>query len=77
MAKKEHMKAKSDQELAKLLADTREGLRAERVAAAGARAKESNAPRKLRRTIARVLTEQHTRHTVPAASAPADSRLTP
>jgi len=55
------MATKTDQELAKLLADTRGTLRAERFSAAGARAKDSNAPKKLRATIARVLTEQHAR----------------
>lgn len=61
MTKKEIMTSKSDQELAKLLADTRGTLRTERFAAAGARPKESNAPKKLRKMIARVLTEQHRR----------------
>ena len=55
------MKTKTDAELSKLLSDTRETLRTERFSAAGARAKESNAPRKHRVTIARVLTEQRTR----------------
>lgn len=61
MAKKDSMTTRTDTELAKLLADTREELRTERFSAAGARAKESNAPRKLRVKIARVLTEQHAR----------------
>lgn len=55
------MTNKTDQELAKLLADTRAELRIERFSAVGARAKESNAPSKLRTKIARVLTEQHAR----------------
>lgn len=55
------MTTKTDTELAKLLADTRATLRSERFSAAGARAKDSNAPRKLRKTIARALTEQHKR----------------
>lgn len=55
------MTTKTDGELVKLLVDTRATLRTERFSAAGARAKESNAPRKLRTTIARVLTEQRTR----------------
>lgn len=55
------MTTKTDTELSKLLSDTRETLRTERFSAAGARAKESNAPRKLRTTIARVLTEQRAR----------------
>lgn len=61
MTKKENMTTKTDQELIALLADTRGTLRTERFSAAGARAKDSNAPRKLRKTIARVLTEQHSR----------------
>ena len=61
MTKKETMAEKTDQELIKLLADTRAELRAERFAAAGARPKDSNAPKKMRATIARILTEQHKR----------------
>lgn len=55
------MTTKTDQELAKLLADTRAELRTERFSAAGARAKDTNAKGKLRTKIARVLTEQHAR----------------
>ena len=61
MTKKESMTKKTDQELAKLLADTRAELRTERFAAAGARAKDSNAKGKFRAVIARVLTEQRAR----------------
>lgn len=61
MAKKEVMKTKTDQELAKLLTDTRVALRTERFAAAGARAKDSNSPKKHRAAIARILTEQYAR----------------
>ncbi len=61
MAKKDIMTTKTDQELSKLLAETRAELRTERFSAAGARAKDSNAPRKHRAQIARVLTEQHAR----------------
>jgi ribosomal protein L29 len=61
MAKIEVMTSKTEQELTKLLADTREALRIERFAAAGARAKDSNAPKNLRATIARILTELHAR----------------
>ena len=61
MAKKEVMTNKTDQELLKLLADTRAQLRTERFAATGARAKDSNSPKKLRAVVARVLTEQHSR----------------
>lgn len=55
------MTTKTEQELAKLLVETRAELRTQRFSAAGARAKDSNAPKKLRATIARVLTEQHMR----------------
>lgn len=55
------MKTITDAELAKLLADTRETLRTERFSAAGARAKDSNSPKKLRAKIARILTEQRAR----------------
>lgn len=52
------MAKKTNEELNKLLADTRATLRSERFSAAGARAKDSNSPRKLRKAIARVLTEK-------------------
>ena len=55
------MTNKTEQELAKTLAETRALLRAERFSAAGARAKDSNAPKKLRAVIARILTEQYAR----------------
>jgi len=55
------MTNKTDQELSKLLADTRALLRTERFAAAGARPKDSNSPRKFRVAIARILTELHAR----------------
>ncbi len=61
MAKKEDMKKKSDQELSKLLVDVREAIRTERFAAAGARPKDSSAARKLRKQVARALTEKRTR----------------
>jgi ribosomal protein L29 len=61
MAKKESMTTKTDQELSKLLADTRAALRQERFAAAGARPKDSNSPKKFRAAIARILTEQSMR----------------
>ena len=60
------MTTKTDQELVKLLSEARAELRTVRFAAAGARAKEANAPRKLRATVARILTEQH-RRTLTAA----------
>ena len=56
------MTKKTDAELSKLLSDTRSELRTERFAAAGARPKDTNSPKKLRAVIARVLTEQHKRH---------------
>jgi ribosomal protein L29 len=55
------MKGKTDQELAKLLLETRASLHEVRFAAAGARPKDSDAPKKLRKSIARVLTEQNAR----------------
>ena len=55
------MATRTDHELTSLLVETRAALRAERFSAAGARAEESNAPRKLRATIARILTEQSRR----------------
>ncbi|MDP2651608.1 MAG: 50S ribosomal protein L29 [bacterium] len=61
MTKKNTMTTKTDTELMKLLADTRAELRTVRFSAAGARAKDSNAPKKFRATIARVLTEQSRR----------------
>ncbi|MCX6786914.1 MAG: 50S ribosomal protein L29 [Candidatus Kaiserbacteria bacterium] len=61
MTKKDTMTTKTDTELAKTLADTRAALRTERFAAAGARSKDSNSPRKFRAEIARILTEQHAR----------------
>lgn len=62
MAKKENMMTKkTDQELATLLTETRAKLRTERFAAAGARPEDTNAPKKLRKEIARVLTEQRAR----------------
>ncbi len=57
------MTTKTDQELKKLLAETRAKLREVRFTAAGARAKDSDAPKKLRATIARILTEQNARVT--------------
>lgn len=61
MAKKESFAKKTNEELTKLLADSRAELRAERFAAAGARAKNPNQAKKLRKTIARALTETHAR----------------
>ena len=61
MTKKDSLKEKSDAELLKTLSETRAALRGERFAAAGARPKDSNSPMKLRKTIARLLTEQSVR----------------
>ena len=61
MAKKEDMTKKTDQELSKMLVENREQLRAVRFAAAGARPKDSDEPKKLRKAIARILTEQRAR----------------
>ena len=55
------MTATTNQELAELLLKTRETFRTERFSAAGARAKDSNAPKKLRAMIACILTEQSAR----------------
>jgi ribosomal protein L29 len=55
------MQKKTDQELAKLLLDTRASLHEVRFAAAGARAKDPDASRKLKKVVARVLTEQRSR----------------
>ncbi len=61
MAKKMDMKAKTNEELTKLLEDTRAELRTHRFEAAGARPKDSNAPKNARKLIARILTEVHAR----------------
>ena len=61
MTKKDTMTTKTDTELVKLLADTRETLRTERFSAAGARAKNPNHLGQMRKIVARVLTEQTSR----------------
>ena len=76
MTTKESITEKADPELLRMLSETRATLRGERFAAAGARPKDSNSPRKLRGTIARILTEQGARHTSAAASVSSDSRPT-
>jgi ribosomal protein L29 len=58
MTKKDIMTTKTDQELSELLLKTRETLRVERFSAAGARAKDPNSLGKMRKVVARVLTEQ-------------------
>lgn len=60
------MKTKTEQELSELLMKSRETLRKERFSAAGARAKDPNGQQKLRKEIARVLTEQRARAIKPA-----------
>jgi ribosomal protein L29 len=55
------MKKKNDQELSTLLVETRVSLHKLRFEAAGARPKDSSAPRMARKTIARILTEQNAR----------------
>ena len=61
MTKKDTMTTKTDNELIKLLADTRATLRTERFSAAGARAKNPNHLGQMRKIVARVLTEQTSR----------------
>jgi ribosomal protein L29 len=69
MAKKENMTKKKAEELAKLVADTRRTLREVRFAAAGSRPADPSAPRKLRKVVARVLTEQNRRSRTSAPAA--------
>ncbi|HEY4522989.1 MAG TPA: 50S ribosomal protein L29 [Candidatus Paceibacterota bacterium] len=57
------MKLKTDAELTTLLADTRATLRGVRFSAAGSRSGDSSAPQKLRKTVARALTERRARRT--------------
>jgi len=57
MAKKESLKEKKVDELKEMLVKSREELRDLRFAAAGARPKNSNAPRETRKQVARILTE--------------------
>ena len=63
MTKKDTMTTRTDAELIKILADTRETLRTERFSATGARAKNPNHLGQMRKIVARVLTEQHARAT--------------
>lgn len=55
------MKEKSEAELTKLLTDTRAALREVRFAAAGSRPADPSAPIKLRKVVARILTERRAR----------------
>jgi ribosomal protein L29 len=57
MAKKTTFKDKATDELMKLLGEKREELRKLRFEAAGARPKDTNAPAKVRKDIARIMTE--------------------
>ncbi len=57
------MNQKTDGELSTLLAETRASLRTLRFEAAGARPKDSTAPHKARKVVARILTERRARST--------------
>ena len=61
MTKKDIMKTKTDQELIKLLTDTREALRTERFSTPCAPPPNPNHLGQLRKVIARALTEQSRR----------------
>jgi ribosomal protein L29 len=61
MAKKEHMGSKTTGEIEKVLLDTRGALREVRFASAGGRPADAAAPRKLRKVVARALTELNAR----------------
>lgn len=58
MAKKTSFKEKNTEEIAKLLVEKREELRALRFQSAGGRPKDASALGKTRKDIARLLTEQ-------------------
>jgi len=62
MAKKITLNNHSDADLAKLVADKREELRALHFGAAGSKNRNVKAPRMIRKDIARALTEQNKRH---------------
>ncbi len=59
MAKKQKLTEKNAVELTAMLAKEREELRNLRFSSAGSRPKDSAAPKKTRRQIARILTEMH------------------
>jgi ribosomal protein L29 len=65
MTKKNGMQQKitkgTDAELGAMLIEARTALRSERFAAAGSRPKDSNSPRKLRKQVARILTQKRSR----------------
>lgn len=61
MAKKTDMTKMTDADLKTALAEARATMRELRFEVAGARPKDTNAPSKTRKNIARILTEQHKR----------------
>jgi ribosomal protein L29 len=61
MAKKLELTKKTPAELTEMLNKQREELRTLRFSAAGSRPKDSHAPMKTRRQVARILTELHAR----------------
>lgn len=61
MAKKLSLKTNTDEELARVVADKREELRALRFSVAGSKNRNVKQARTLRREIARALTETNTR----------------
>lgn len=67
MAKKITYNEMNDSQLREELGKQREELRTLRFAAAGARPKDSAAPKKTRAAIARLLTEQHARKSAPVS----------
>ena len=70
MAKKTNLTEKNVAELKSLLTETREHLRTARFNTFGAKAKDSNDPKKLRADVARIMTELGKRERE-ASSAPA------
>ncbi len=69
MAKKQTLQGKNPAELTEMLSKERGELRTLRFAAAGARPKDSSAPRKSRAQVARILTELHARRNIAAMEA--------
>jgi ribosomal protein L29 len=57
MKKTINLTEKKDTDLTKMLSESREELRVMRFSAAGARAKDTSAPKKIRAQVARILTE--------------------
>ncbi len=64
MANKQKLTEKNAVELTAMLAKEREELRHLRFASAGSRPKDSAAPKKTRRQVARILTELHAQKSV-------------